>query len=77
MPAFRIHLLFPVAIEGLADYVGIENRESFEQLRDAIGDRPVNIPMIVKYGSYPRYRLLVTYFLEKNTGRSTNCYKQG
>ena len=51
--------------EGLADYAGIENRESFEQLRDALGDRPVNIPMMIKYGSYPRFRLLVTYFLEK------------
>jgi hypothetical protein len=51
--------------EGLADYVGIENRQSFEQLRDALGDRPVDVPMIQKYGSYPRYRLLVTYFIEK------------
>jgi len=51
--------------EGLADYVGIENRESFEHLRDALDDRPVDIPMMIKYGSYPRFRLLVTYFLEK------------
>jgi hypothetical protein len=53
------------AFEGFADYVGIEKRESFEQLRDALGDRPVDIPMMVRYGSYPRYRLLVTYFLER------------
>jgi hypothetical protein len=53
------------AFEGLADYVGIENRESFEELRDALGDRPVDIPMIVKYGSYPRYRLLATFFIER------------
>jgi hypothetical protein len=53
------------AFEGLADYVGIENRESFEQLREALGDRPVDIPMMVQYGSYPRYRLLVTFFIEK------------
>ena len=33
-------------------------------VRDALGDRPVNIEMMIKYGSYPRYRLLVTYFLE-------------
>jgi hypothetical protein len=51
--------------EGLPDYVGIENREPFEQLRGAVGDQPVDIPMRVKYGSYPRYRLLVTYFVEK------------
>jgi hypothetical protein len=51
--------------EGLADYVGIENRESFEELRDALGDRAVDVPMRVRYGSYPRYRLLVTYFIEK------------
>jgi hypothetical protein len=51
--------------EGLADYVGIENRQSFEELRDALGDRPVDVPMMQKYGSYPRYRLLVTYFIEK------------
>jgi len=51
--------------EGFADYVGIEHRESFEQLSKALGDRPVDIPMMIKYGSYPRYRLLVTYFMEK------------
>ena len=51
--------------EGLADYVAIENRQSFEQLRDALGDRPVDIAMMQAYGSYPRYRLLITYFLEK------------
>ena len=51
--------------EGFPDYVGIENRETFDELRDALGDRPVDIPMRVKYGSYPRYRLLVTYFIEK------------
>jgi hypothetical protein len=53
------------AWEGLADYVGIEHRETFEQLRDALRDRPVDTPMRVNYGSYPRYRLLVTYFIEK------------
>jgi hypothetical protein len=51
--------------EGFADYVGIEHRQSFEHLRDALGERPVDIPMRVRYGSYPRYRLLVSYFLEK------------
>jgi hypothetical protein len=53
------------AWEGFPDYVGIEDRQSFEELRDALGDRPVDIPMMMKYGSYPRYRLLVTYFIEK------------
>jgi hypothetical protein len=53
------------AFEGFADYVGVENRESFEQLRDALGDRPVDVPMMVKYGSYPRFRLLVTFFLDR------------
>jgi hypothetical protein len=28
--------------EGVADYVGIENRETFEQLREALADRPAN-----------------------------------
>ena len=51
--------------EGLPDYVALEDRETFEQLRDALGDRPVDTPMRVKYGFYPRYRLLVTYFIEK------------
>jgi hypothetical protein len=51
--------------EGLPDYVAIENRETFEQLRDALGGRPDDDPTRVKYGSYPRYRLLVTYFIEK------------
>jgi hypothetical protein len=51
--------------EGFPDYVGIENRQSFEQLRGALGDRPVDVPMMQRYGSYPRYRLLVTYFIEK------------
>jgi hypothetical protein len=51
--------------EGLPDYVAIENRQSFEQLRDALGERPVDVPMMQAYGAYPRYRLLVSYFLEK------------
>ncbi len=51
--------------EGFPDYVAIEDRQSFEALRDALGDRPVDIPMIQAYGTYPRFRLLVTYFLEK------------
>jgi hypothetical protein len=51
--------------EGFADYVGIENRQSFEELRDALGDHPIDVPMMQRYGSYPRYRLLVTYFIEK------------
>jgi hypothetical protein len=38
--------------EGLPDFVAIENREPFEQLRDALGDQPVDIPMM-------------TYFIEK------------
>lgn len=51
--------------EGIADYVGFEHRQSFEQLREALGERPVDNRMMQTYGSYPRYRLLVTYFLEK------------
>ncbi len=51
--------------EGFADYVGIEIRQGFVALRDALGDRPVDTPMRMKYGSYPRYRLLVTFFLER------------
>jgi hypothetical protein len=34
-------------------------------LRDALGERPVDVRIIPTYGSYPRYRLLVTYFIEK------------
>ena len=41
------------------------HRRSFEELRDALGDRPVDVPMMQRYGSYPRYRLLVTFFIEK------------
>lgn len=53
------------AWEGLADYVGIEHRETFEQLRNALGDRPDDAPTKVKYGSHPRYRLLVTFHREE------------
>ena len=56
--------VFRVGMGRLPDYVGIENRQSFEELRDARGDRPVDVPMMQRYGSYPRYRLL-TYFIEK------------
>jgi hypothetical protein len=52
--------------------VGIENRQSFEELRNALGDHPVDVPMRKSYGSYPRYRLLVSYFLEKRAGRLVN-----
>ncbi|MBV9859219.1 MAG: hypothetical protein JO038_03805 [Alphaproteobacteria bacterium] len=51
--------------EGIADYAAMENRQSFEQLRDALGERPVDSRMMQVYGSYPRYRLLVSYFLDK------------
>ena len=51
--------------EGFPDYVGIEHRESFERLRDELGARPEDSLLRAIYGSYPRYRLLVTYFLEK------------
>ena len=51
--------------EGFPDYVGIEHRQTFEALRDALGDRPVDIPMMQAYGAYPQFRLLVTFFLEK------------
>jgi len=51
--------------EGFPDYVGIEKRQSFEELRDALRDREVDVPMMMAYGSYPRFRLLVTYFFEK------------
>ena len=51
--------------EGFPDYVGIENRQSFEELRRLLGDQPADIPMMTRYGGYPRYRLLVSYFLEK------------
>jgi hypothetical protein len=51
--------------EGFADYVGFEPRQPFEQLRDALGERPVHNRLMQTYGSYPRYRLLVTYFFEK------------
>jgi hypothetical protein len=51
--------------EGFPDYVAIEQRQSFEALNAALGDREADVPMMMAYGSYPRFRLLVTYFLEK------------
>jgi hypothetical protein len=51
--------------EGFPDYVAIENRQTFEELRAALGERPVDVRMMQQYGAYPRYRLVVTYFLEK------------
>jgi hypothetical protein len=51
--------------EGLPDYVAIEDGRSYEQLRDVLGDRPVDLRMMQTYGTYPRYRLLVAYFIEK------------
>jgi hypothetical protein len=51
--------------EGFPDYVGIEKRQSFDELNAALGDRETDVPMMMAYGSYPRFRLLVTYFLEK------------
>jgi hypothetical protein len=59
--------------EGIADYVAVENRQSFKQLSDALADRPVDVRMMQIYGSYPRYRLLVTYFIEKK-GRSVEQF---
>jgi hypothetical protein len=59
-------LKLPVWVrEGLPDYVAIDRRQSFDQLNAALGDREVDVPMMMAYGGYPRFRLLVTYFLEK------------
>jgi len=57
--------------EGFADYVGIEHRQSFDELNAALGTREADVPMMMAYGSYPRFRLLVTYFLEKK-GRTVD-----
>jgi hypothetical protein len=51
--------------EGFADYVGFADREGFEALRAAVADRPVDAAMMQNHGAYPRYRMLVMYFLEK------------
>ena len=59
------HLMPEWAREGFADYVAFRPRQSFEQLRAALGERPVDNSMMQSFGSYPRHRLLVTYFLEK------------
>jgi hypothetical protein len=59
-------LLVPAWVwEGLPDYVAIQDGKTFEQLRDALGDRPDDTPMRVKFGFYPNYRLLVMYFVQK------------
>jgi hypothetical protein len=47
------------------DYVGIENRQVVRAVERRTWGRPVDIPMMQTYGAYPRYRLLVTYFIEK------------
>ena len=55
-----------MGIGGINDYVGTDNRQSFEELRDALGDRPVDVAVMQSYGSHPRYRPLVAYFIERN-----------
>jgi hypothetical protein len=61
--------------EGFPDYVAIKSRE-FEQLRDALGDRPVGVPMMMKYGFYPRCRLLVTFTSRIRDGPSRRTTAQ-
>lgn len=52
--------------EGLADYIALEKRQSFEVLYAAIGGQEVNLSMMRQFGAYPTYRLLVTFFLEQH-----------
>jgi hypothetical protein len=53
--------------EGVADYVGLEGAADYAELANAASGLHGQTPLAVinRFGVYPKYRLLVAYFLER------------
>ena len=63
--AWRFHMMPEWVREGLADYVALGAPEDYAALDGVLGDAPITLESLDAYGAYPRYRLLVSWFLDE------------
>ena len=63
--AVRYHMMPEWVREGLADYVALGAPVDYVELDTILGDDPVQLQALDRYGAYPRYRLLVSWFLDE------------
>jgi hypothetical protein len=61
----RLLLMPRWVTEGLADYAALGSPGDLRKFDAALGREPITVEQMKRYGVYPRYRMLVTYFLEK------------
>ena len=63
--AVRFHMLPTWVVEGLADYCALGSPGDLRAFDRLLGSAPIVLEQMNLYGVYPRYRMLVTYFLEE------------
>lgn len=61
----QIHLLANWIKEGLADYCALGSPGDLRAFDQVLGRAPITVEQMKRYGVYPRYRMLVTYFLDE------------
>lgn len=63
--AVRLMLMPRWVTEGLADYAALGSPGNLRNFDAVLGREPITVEQMKRYGVYPRYRMLVTYFLEE------------
>lgn len=63
--ALRYHTMPEWVREGLADYIALGAPDDYIELDSVLGDEPIQLQALDAYGAYPRYRLLVSWFMEE------------
>ncbi len=61
--AFRFHAMPDWVREGLADYVALGQPQDYVGLDAQLGNQPISVDVMDSHGAYPRYRMLVAWFL--------------
>ena len=61
----RFHTMPTWVTEGLADYCALGSPGDLRAFDQLLGRAPITVEQMKRHGVYPRYRLLVTYFLEE------------
>ena len=63
--ALRYHLMPEWVREGIADYVALGAPQNYARMDTVLGEDPPTLQILDAFGAYPRYRLLVSWFLEE------------
>lgn len=63
--AIQYHMLPEWVREGIADYVALGAPQDYVAIDKLLGDDPISLQSMETFGTYPRYRLLVSWFLEE------------